>query len=56
MSDIVVSDILSSIYIVSVGFLKVKTKVNKKSEPRPGFIAVICFQMETQYKNLKYPI
>ena len=38
-SEIVVSDILSSIYIVSVGFLKVKPKVNKKSKPRPGFIA-----------------
>ena len=38
-SEIAVSDILSSIYIVSVGFLKVKPKVNKKSEPRPSFIA-----------------
>ena len=38
-SQIAVSDILSSIYIVPVGFLKVKPKVNKKSEPRPGFIA-----------------
>ena len=32
-SEIAVSDILSS--IVSVGFLKVKPKVNKKSKPRP---------------------
>ena len=39
-SEIVVSDILSS--IVSVCFLKVKPKVNKKSgEPRPGFIAYL---------------
>ena len=34
-SEIAVSDILSSIYIVPVGFLK----LNKKTEPRPGFIA-----------------
>ena len=32
-SEKAVSDILSS--IVSVGFLEVKPKVNKKSEPRP---------------------
>ena len=53
--EIAVSDILSS--IVSVGFLKVKPKANKKSEePRPGFIAYLFFfQMDTQYKNLKYP-
>ena len=37
--EIAVSDILSSICIVSVSFLKVKPKVSKKSEPRPGFIA-----------------
>ena len=43
-SEIAVSDIHSS--IVSVGFLKVKLKVNKNSrELRPGFIAYlfICF-------------
>ena len=35
-----VSDILSS--FVTVGFLKEKPKVNKKSgEPRPGFIAYL---------------
>ena len=40
-SEIAVSDILSSIYIVPVAFLKVKPKVNKKSEPKPGFIGQV---------------
>ena len=41
-SEITVSDILSSIYIVPVAFLKVKAKVKKKeSEPRPGFIGQV---------------
>ena len=39
-SEIAGSDILSC--IVSVGFLKVKLKVNKKSvDPRPGFNAYL---------------
>ena len=44
--------------VLSVGFLKVKPKVNKTSEEtRPCFIANIeLFQMDTQFKNLKYPI
>ena len=37
--EIAVSDILNNIYIVPVAFLKVKPKVNKKSEPRPAFNA-----------------
>ena len=40
-SEIAVSDILSSIYIVPVAFLKVKPKVKKKSEPRPCFIGQV---------------
>ena len=48
---------ISAILILQVCFLKVKPKVNKKSgETRPGFIAYICFQIDTQYKKLKYPI
>ena len=50
--EIMISDIL----ILPVCFLKVKPKVNKKSgETRPVSL-LICFQMGTQYKNLKYPI
>ena len=53
MSELAVSDILSS--IVS-GFLKVKPKVNKNQEKLGPVSLFICFQMDTQYKNLKYPI
>ena len=49
---------ISAILILQVCFLKVKPKVNKKKsgEKRPGFFAYICFQIDTQYKKLKYPI
>ena len=51
--EIAISDIL----VLPVCFPKVKPKVNEKSgETRSGFIAYICFQMDTQYKNFKYPI
>ena len=54
-SEIAVSDILSS--IVSVGFLNVKPKVNKNNQNLgPVSLLIICFQMDTEYKNLKYPI
>ena len=48
-SEIAVSDIL-------VGFLKVKPKVNENSgETSTSFISYL-FQMDYQYKGLKYPI
>ena len=51
--EIAISDIL----ILPVCILKVKPKVNKKNQEKQGLISLlICFQMDTQYKNLKYPI
>ena len=49
--EIAISDIL----ILQVCFLKVKLKVNKKVR-RNKVSLLICFQIDTQYKNLKYPI
>ena len=55
--EIGVSDKLSKWAVLSVGFLKVKPKANKKSEKLGQYHCLfICFQMDTQYKNLKYPI
>ena len=49
--EIAISDIL----ILPVCFLKVKPKVNKKNQEKRGPVSLlICFQMDTQYKNLKY--
>ena len=51
--EIAISDIL----ILPVCSLKVKPKVNKKNQEKQGPLSLlICFQMDTQYKNLKNPI
>ena len=48
---------ISDKLILQVCFLKVKPKVNKKSQEKQGPVSLlICFQIDTQYKNLKYPI
>ena len=48
---------ISDILILPVCFLKVKPKVNKKNQEKQGPLSLlICFQMDTQYKSLKYPI
>ena len=48
---------ISDKLILHVCFLKVKPKVNKKSQEKQGPVSLlICFQIDTQYKNLKYPI
>ena len=46
--EIAISDIL----ILQVCFLKVKLKVEKQGPVS----LLICFQIDTQYKKLKYPI
>ena len=40
----------------TVCFPKVKPKVNKNQEKQGPVTLLICFQMDTQYKNFKYPI
>ena len=50
--EIAISDIL----ILPVCFPKVKPKVNKNQEKQGPVSLLICFQMDTQYKNFKYPI
>ena len=48
---------ISDILILPVCFLNVKLKVNKNNQEKLGLVSLlICFQMDTQYKNLKYPI
>ena len=48
---------ISAILILQVSFLKVKPKVNKKGQEKQGPVSLlICFQIDTQYKKLKYPI
>ena len=50
--EIAISDIL----ILPVCFPKVKPKANKKSGEQGPVSLLICVQMDTQYKNFKYPI
>ena len=56
MSEIAVSDILSS--IVSVGFLKVKPKVNKRPEPRLIIAYLFAFRLipNTKTWNTQFKI
>ena len=44
-------------YNIASVLSEVKLKVNKKSKDKQGPVSLlICFQIDTQYKKLKYPI
>ena len=49
--EIAISDIL----ILPLCFPKAKPKVNKNQEKQGPVSLLICFQMDTQYKNFKIP-
>ena len=51
--EIAIFDIL----ILQVCFLKSETESKQKSQEKQGPVSLlICFQLDTQYKKLKYPI
>ena len=56
MSEIAVSGVLKQ-YWQWVSESKTESKQKKSGETSSGPVSlIICFQMDTQYKNLKYPI
>ena len=55
-SEIAVSDVLKQ-YWQCVSESETESKPKKSGETSAGPVSLlICFQMDTQYKNLKYPI
>ena len=51
--EIVISDILINASVLSESETESKQKIQEKQ----GLVSfLICFQIDTQYKNLKYPI
>ena len=56
-SEIAVSGVIKQYYWQWVSESETESKPKKSGETSAGPVSLlICFQMDTQYKNLKYPI